>query len=754
MADGVPQTPPHHQHHPHHRYQQRIQAKHSPHSPHSSLSKSKAAASTVEPLSPVALLAKDLAEGDDRQRRASLQILLQKWPALRQLPSVDEDAAEAFVMTLFVLLAHRNTAEQALTSDAAFRVLLSLFVESPPVALAPFVTGIRTLLEKLDLTPDHMHQRPPPPPQDLLRHELERASQGLWEEFKQWVVELEKEEALDWEAVLNTGKASATVARVKRELTQLQAAEEQIRQDTVKKEDDEWEFLIIAGIKKQKVWESIQLRVAYEDTLKESVTVRGVDEYGPCGRAGIEEGDEIVSLGGTPTPTYKAFMEAFRVQCKPGKSLTMTIMRDDLEIKRINLGFSIVETDPSGLMIKDIIRSGPADKAGFKDGDRLLAIAGFSTTTRVSFRRVFRKYSTPQTTVRFSVLRGDPPGTPVDLDMKLEVQREHLAAITRESVSTFEATLQVPDLEQAMLNVRMRKGGSAVGTGDGSTTSPGDTEFADGSTYEPAASVNDEENEEAENFRPINFTPLRRNSSKTGDALFGESGEGEDYSDTAASDNGDPDAKALVDGPLVLRATTFHLDYFLNQAETRAACVRLLRALDAMGIFVDFFLREAVAYMYIPKRISQRANVFRDFVQCPPRPRSTFRGGASKTIHIKSNILAKSDIMYRFVVEGYNYGTNAVILSDCVGYTHKRWDRLGKMEEYGWPTGWDRQMINDYALGCELTQYYSADMCVTLRLRAKSFFCVGFSVSAWLVCHGYGADFRITATVHHQDVDL
>ena len=75
-------------------------------------------------------------------------------------------------------------------------------------------------------------------------------------------------------------------------------------------------------------------------------------------------------------------------------------------------------------------------------------------------------------------------------------------------------------------------------------------------------------------------------------------------------------------------------------------------------------------------------------------------------------------------------------------------------EEYGWPDHWDRDTINHYSPGAELSQYYSSDHFVALRLKAPSFFCVGFSMSAWLVCHSYGADFPISATIHHQEDNL
>ncbi|KAJ9463887.1 hypothetical protein DIPPA_03267 [Diplonema papillatum] len=108
--------------------------------------------------------------------------------------------------------------------------------------------------------------------------------------------------------------------------------------------------------------------------------------------------------------------------------------------------------------------------------------------------------------------------------------------------------------------------------------------------------------------------------------------------------------------------------------------------------------------------------------------------------------------MYHFLIEGYNYGTNGVIHCDIAGYTHRKWKKVGKraMEEAGWPEGWDNDLSFDYMNGSTVSQYYSSDGFVVIRLAARSFFCVGFSVSAWLVVHDFGVGVPLTATIHHH----
>lgn len=211
----------------------------------------------------------------------------------------------------------------------------------------------------------------------------------------------------------------------------------------------------------------------------------------------------------------------------------------------------------------------------------------------------------------------------------------------------------------------------------------------------------------------------------------------------------------LPDDPTATQPHEYTLDEALEDLVCRGTVLELLRQWDAALVDVGAFTeRPQALHAYLPFRMSQPARVFRDFARCTRRPKLTRPWGPSSYVHIKTNIPAQSDIMYRFVVEGYNYGVNAPIFSDVVGCTNRRWKDIGRMTDYGWPEGWDAAMTNDYAAGCAISQYYSRDRYLVLRLKAKSFFSVGFSVSAWLVFHGYGEGFLVAANTYHQDDDL
>ena len=223
-----------------------------------------------------------------------------------------------------------------------------------------------------------------------------------------------------------------------------------------------------------------------------------------------------------------------------------------------------------------------------------------------------------------------------------------------------------------------------------------------------------------------------------------------------------PGDRAAADGDELIRTVdstssceALHIDGLLQRDNTRPIVIQVLKALDASGIDVAYFSASPeTLHVYLPHKVTSKLKVYRDFITCTQRPKLTKRWGPLSAVHIKTNIPAQSEVMYRICVEGYNYGVNAVIFSDVVGYANRNWTELGCMTKYGWPEGWDAEMCNDYAPGAKISQYFSRDKFVVVRLQAKSMFSIGFSASAWLVFHGMGNGFPIAASIHHQDEDL
>ena len=208
--------------------------------------------------------------------------------------------------------------------------------------------------------------------------------------------------------------------------------------------------------------------------------------------------------------------------------------------------------------------------------------------------------------------------------------------------------------------------------------------------------------------------------------------------------------------PAVLTPEDLYFDKWLRDDTTRAFATQLLKTWDFSGINVRYMLSSPAVHIYLPTLYSRREKVYRDFICCPQRPKGSARWGPVSSIHIKTNIKKKSDIMYRFLIEGYNYGTNGIIHCDIAGYSHRKWDRIGKgaMEDAGWPEGWDTDLSYSYMNGCTVDQYYSSDGFVVIRLQSRSFFCIGFGVSAWLVVQEFGSGYQLSASIHHSDAEL
>lgn len=132
---------------------------------------------------------------------------------------------------------------------------------------------------------------------------------------------------------------------------------------------------------------------------------------------------------------------------------------------------------------------------------------------------------------------------------------------------------------------------------------------------------------------------------------------------------------------------------------------------------------------------TQNGQVKRDFL--------TFNTGASTNviIHIKTNITC-ANIMYRFLIEGYNYGTAKAINSEAVGYAYA-----------GTGTIVSNQNI-DHSGGVISSQYLSSDGFVVIRLDPNgSNYYIGFSVSGWFV-NPTGNAFNISGVVYHQNANL
>ncbi len=132
--------------------------------------------------------------------------------------------------------------------------------------------------------------------------------------------------------------------------------------------------------------------------------------------------------------------------------------------------------------------------------------------------------------------------------------------------------------------------------------------------------------------------------------------------------------------------------------------------------------------------VSQNGKVKRDFLTW------NTTSNTNVPIHIKTNITFTA-IMYRFLVEGYNYGMSRAINSEAVGYAYTNGSLI------------NMQNVN-HSNGVSISQYKSSDGYVVIRLDpGGSNYYLGFSVSGWFV-NPTGTNFNISATVYHQSSNL
>eukprot|EP01065_Artemidia_motanka_P011222 TRINITY_DN16030_c0_g1_i1.p1 TRINITY_DN16030_c0_g1~~TRINITY_DN16030_c0_g1_i1.p1 ORF type:complete len:851 (+),score=256.87 TRINITY_DN16030_c0_g1_i1:97-2553(+) len=210
---------------------------------------------------------------------------------------------------------------------------------------------------------------------------------------------------------------------------------------------------------------------------------------------------------------------------------------------------------------------------------------------------------------------------------------------------------------------------------------------------------------------------------------------------------------AICVSGLRITRDTLCVDSFVEDDQMRPLAARLLQTLDAAGFCASYF--SARSHLLSATVWGSRTRVYRDFTHCPQRSLQPVRWTGSMSVHVKTNIRARSDVMFRFLFEGFNWGMNKGVSSVVVGFAARSRHELDAMEEYGWPPGWDSETVVSSCKGIQsISQYYSTDGFVTVKLSARSLMDVGISATAWLAFHGQGVGFPLAATWHHQDEDL
>lgn len=200
--------------------------------------------------------------------------------------------------------------------------------------------------------------------------------------------------------------------------------------------------------------------------------------------------------------------------------------------------------------------------------------------------------------------------------------------------------------------------------------------------------------------------------------------------------------------------TILELDGFLSDPGSKARAQLVLQSCDFAGIPAGFFLeRASEAHLHLVAGRPSCASpgiVFRDFTFSSVRPPTGAHWSGDHKLLIRTNIKRGSDVKYRFSFEGYNFGINKAVATTVIGHASTSLTRVGALESFGWPDGWDRSAILHYSGGFErMHQRYDDDGYVVMDVEAHSFSKIGFGVSVWLCLPDHGRHFDVAVHVEH-----
>lgn len=119
--------------------------------------------------------------------------------------------------------------------------------------------------------------------------------------------------------------------------------------------------------------------------LDKPALVKAVEPNSPAERAGLQPGDLIVKADGSTDPRWRDLEDTVAVN--PDQDLALTIKRDG-ETKQVTLrvdsrafdqekiGYSGLKANDERITVRDISPGEPADTAGLKEGDNIIAVNG------------------------------------------------------------------------------------------------------------------------------------------------------------------------------------------------------------------------------------------------------------------------------------------------------------------------------------------------------------------------------------------
>jgi regulator of sigma E protease len=119
--------------------------------------------------------------------------------------------------------------------------------------------------------------------------------------------------------------------------------------------------------------------------LDKAAIVRAIEPNSPAERAGIEPGDQLVRVDGVANPKWRDVEDVIVVN--PDQDLPVTIKRSDTTkditlhvgsraFDQDKIGYAGLKADDERISVKEVSSGQPADLAGLKSGDNIIAVNG------------------------------------------------------------------------------------------------------------------------------------------------------------------------------------------------------------------------------------------------------------------------------------------------------------------------------------------------------------------------------------------
>jgi regulator of sigma E protease len=142
------------------------------------------------------------------------------------------------------------------------------------------------------------------------------------------------------------------------------------------------------------------------------VVVAGVVKDSPAQKAGIQPGDHIVSFGGVKDPTWDRLALELALSA-PGHSEPVTIERNDqlitTSVESQPQPFTVIGYPAEPVIVGSVAHGLPAEKAGLKEGDVIVAASGQKLMAPSQFSEIVQQSAGNPMTLE--ILRDGQPQT-------------------------------------------------------------------------------------------------------------------------------------------------------------------------------------------------------------------------------------------------------------------------------------------------------------------------------------------------------